>query len=208
MSVDADWAPSRLDPDLAAFLESQPKVRDLSLRGIPAYTSNPFTLPPSALPHLESIPLIHVDPDTLGEVTATRPVQGISLSLFLEHRSSPNPTPVRRLTILSSTRRRRARPAAPRGAPRRPRAEDTLLASAPLLEAFAGLRFLTFMASGASRYELDDEAKVADTGPARATLNDGHLHTSGPRRCGTQLSLKIMCRTPSLASVSSQKDEY
>jgi hypothetical protein len=37
-----------------------------------------------------------------------------------------------------------------------------LLAPAPLLEAFAGLRFLTFMASGASRHELDDEAKVAE----------------------------------------------
>ncbi|KAI0298212.1 hypothetical protein BC826DRAFT_119904 [Russula brevipes] len=96
----------RLDPDLAAFLESQPEIRDLSLRGIPAYTSNPFTLPPSALPHLESFRSIHVDQDTLGEVIATRPVQGISLSLFSEHgyralevlaRTS---THVRRLTIL------------------------------------------------------------------------------------------------------------
>jgi len=42
------------------------------------------------------------------------------------------------------------------------RGQDTLLASAPLLEAFAGLRFLTFMASGESRYELDDEATVAE----------------------------------------------
>ena len=42
------------------------------------------------------------------------------------------------------------------------RGQDTLLASAPLLEAFAGLRFLTFMASGVSRYELDDEATVAE----------------------------------------------
>ena len=40
--------------------------------------------------------------------------------------------------------------------------QDTLLASAPLLETFAGLRFLTFMASGESRYELDDEATVAE----------------------------------------------
>ena len=38
---------------------------------------------------------------------------------------------------------------------------DTLLASAPLLETFACLRFLTFMASGESRYELDGEATVA-----------------------------------------------
>jgi len=42
------------------------------------------------------------------------------------------------------------------------RGQDTLLASAPMLEAFAGLRFLTFMASGVSCYELDDEATVAE----------------------------------------------
>ena len=40
--------------------------------------------------------------------------------------------------------------------------QDTLLASAPLLAAFSGLRFLTFIASGASCYELDDEATVAE----------------------------------------------
>ena len=129
----------RLDQDLATFLESQPEIRDLSLRGMPAYTSDPcsdpFTITRSALPHLESFRSVHVDPDTLGEVSvlvhpptrecyphhplsvlskltaaaqviATRPVQGISLSLFSEHgyralevlaRTS---TPVRRLTIL------------------------------------------------------------------------------------------------------------
>jgi hypothetical protein len=37
-----------------------------------------------------------------------------------------------------------------------------LLASAPILQAFAGLRFLMFMASGASCYELNDEATVAE----------------------------------------------
>lgn len=58
----------RLDQDLATFLESQPEIRDLSLRGIPAYSSDPFTIPRSALPHLESFRSVHVDPDTLGEV--------------------------------------------------------------------------------------------------------------------------------------------
>ena len=38
----------------------------------------------------------------------------------------------------------------------------TSLASAPLLEVFAGLRFLTFMASGVWCYELDDEVMVAE----------------------------------------------
>jgi len=42
------------------------------------------------------------------------------------------------------------------------RGQDTLLTSAPLLEAFAGLRCLMFMASGVSCYELDDEATVAE----------------------------------------------
>ena len=116
---------NRLDPDLAAFLESQPEIRELSLRGMPACTSSPFTLQRSALPRLETFRSVHVDPDTLCEVTprhfpraigradlvplqviATRPVQGISLTLFSEHgyhalevltRTS---TPVRRLTIL------------------------------------------------------------------------------------------------------------
>jgi hypothetical protein len=61
----------RLDLDLSAFLESQPEIRDLSLRGIPpAYTSEPFTLPASALPHLENFRSVHVDPDTLREVNA------------------------------------------------------------------------------------------------------------------------------------------
>ena len=40
--------------------------------------------------------------------------------------------------------------------------QDTLLAFAPLLAAFSGLRFLTLIASGASYYELDDEATVAE----------------------------------------------
>lgn len=42
------------------------------------------------------------------------------------------------------------------------REQETLLASAPLLEGFVGLRYLTFMASGDSCYELDDEATVAE----------------------------------------------
>ena len=140
-----------------------------------------------------------------AQVIATRPVQGISLSLFSEHgyralevlaRTS---TPVRRLTILIVDA---SAPSElfPQLAARLPHLEalhivalvqqynlvrrchpflpltahppvvltvgvymqDTLLASAPLLEAFAGLRFLTFIASGASCYELDDEATVAE----------------------------------------------
>jgi hypothetical protein len=42
------------------------------------------------------------------------------------------------------------------------REQETLLASAPLLEAFVSLRYLTFIASGESCYGLDDEATVAE----------------------------------------------
>jgi hypothetical protein len=42
------------------------------------------------------------------------------------------------------------------------REHDTLLTFASLLEAFASLQFLTFIAGGASVYELDDEAAVAE----------------------------------------------
>ena len=40
--------------------------------------------------------------------------------------------------------------------------QDTLLASSPLLEAFAGLRSLTFMTTGTPCYEFDDEAMVSE----------------------------------------------
>jgi len=67
----------RLDPDLAAFLGSQPEIRDLSLRGTLSCASDPFTLPPSALPHLETFRSVYVDPDTLGEVRTCIPEQRV-----------------------------------------------------------------------------------------------------------------------------------
>ena len=132
------------------------------------------------------------------QVIATRPVQGISLSLFSEHgyralevlaRTS---TPVRRLTILivdasapnelvpqlaarlphlealhivALVQRYnlvRPPPPLPASPAEKLSLQETLLASSPMLEAFDGLRSLTFMATGASCYELDDEAKVAE----------------------------------------------
>jgi hypothetical protein len=222
LSVRALNGVNRLDPDLAAFLESQPEIRDLSLRGMPVCTSSPFTLQPSALPHLETFRSVHVDPDTLCEVSylhtlsfppladlappqviATRPVHGISLTLFLGTRiprargarahidarpATHNPHSRRVGSERTLPAARRASPT-PRGATYRspgatlrPRTcpspppppplffpalrafapQETLLASSPLLEAFDGLRSLTFMATGASCYELDDEAKVAE----------------------------------------------
>ncbi|KAF8258501.1 hypothetical protein EI94DRAFT_1754513 [Lactarius quietus] len=155
----------RLDPDLAAFLESQPEIRDLSLRGMPVCSSSPFTLQPSALPHLETFRSVHVGPDTLREVIATRPVQEVLARTSI---------PVRRLTILIVDASA-PNELFPQLAARLPHLEalhivalvqqynlETLLASSSLLESFAGLRSLTFMATGASCYELDDEAKVAE----------------------------------------------
>ena len=134
---------------------------------------------------------------------ATRPVEGISLSLFPEHGYralqvlAQTSTPVPRLTILIVDASA-PNELFPQLATHLPHLEalhivplvqqynlvrmllfslstipiytpvlsaggqDTLLASSPLLETFAGLRFLTFMASGESRYELDDEATVAE----------------------------------------------
>jgi len=64
---------SRLDPDLATFLGSQPEIRDLLLQGTLSCASDPFTLPPSALLHLETFRSVHVDPDTLREVRTCIP---------------------------------------------------------------------------------------------------------------------------------------
>ncbi|KAF8260914.1 hypothetical protein EI94DRAFT_1609225, partial [Lactarius quietus] len=169
-----------LDPDLAAFLESQPEIRDLSLRGMTIYSSSLFILQPSALPHLETFCSVHVVPDTLFELIAARPVQGISLSLFSEHGYRAlavlacTSIPFRHLTILIVDASA-LNELFPQLATRLPHLEvlhivalvqqyylETLLASSPLLEAFVGLRSLTFMAAGASYYELDNEAKVAE----------------------------------------------
>ena len=49
---------SRLDPDLAIFFASMLEILDLELRGIP-YSSDSSTLPPSTLPHLETLCLAH-----------------------------------------------------------------------------------------------------------------------------------------------------
>ena len=93
-----DW----LDPDLLAFFESQPEIRDLSLRGMRTRTPSPPTFQPSALEHLETLHSVHMDPDTLREVSpsplsllhfgyadlvppqviATRPVRGIAFALL------------------------------------------------------------------------------------------------------------------------------
>ena len=134
---------------------------------------------------------------------ATRPVEGISLSLFSEYGYcalqvlAQTSTPARRLTILivATSAPDELFPQLAAHLPHLEaphtialvqqynlicivlspllyhsygytgaecRGQDALLVSAPLLEAFAGMRFLTSMASGASHYELGDEATVAE----------------------------------------------
>ncbi|KAI0262046.1 hypothetical protein BC834DRAFT_829462 [Gloeopeniophorella convolvens] len=169
-----------IDPVMAAFLNSQPRICHLSLRGLPPSASNPFVLPPSALPCLKTFRSVSLGPDTLSEVITARPVQSVTLSLTPGHgcralevlvRSS---TPVRRLTILVVDA---SAPSElfPKLSGLLPELEalhivalvkeynlDSLIESAPLLEAFSGLRFLTFIASGQSSHELEDEATVAE----------------------------------------------
>jgi len=57
-----------LNPDFAAFLGSQPEIRDLSLQVTLSCMSGPFMLPPSVLLHLETFWSVHIDLDTLREV--------------------------------------------------------------------------------------------------------------------------------------------
>ena len=52
--------------------------------------------------------------------------------------------------------------------------QDTLLASAPLLEAFAGLWFLTFIASGASCYELDASTNLRRSSELFEKCHEAH----------------------------------
>ena len=73
-----------LDPDFAAFLGSQPEIRDLLLQVTLSCTSGPSTLLPSALPHLETFRSVHIDPDTLGEVRTYIPGRVSLFSVGLE----------------------------------------------------------------------------------------------------------------------------
>jgi len=142
---------------------------ELILLGIPAYTLDPFTIPPSALPYRESFHSVHFDPDTLEEalcvrLTATAQV-GISLSLFSEPgyralvvlaQTSTTPNHPHRRRVVSST--------ADRGPPatnRRPHSAIQPRHATRVgtdTEAFADF----FVASGVSCYELDNEAAIAE----------------------------------------------
>ncbi|KAI0942343.1 hypothetical protein AcW1_002999 [Taiwanofungus camphoratus] len=95
----------RCDFALAQFLETQPRIQELCLRGF--QTNSPFILTPSALPELTSFRAVHAGAPVLSQVLRGRPVEGVSLSLFSEDGLAPLDTltlssrPIKRLTVMS-----------------------------------------------------------------------------------------------------------
>ncbi|KAA1470821.1 hypothetical protein DENSPDRAFT_836711 [Dentipellis sp. KUC8613] len=167
----------RYEPRLARFLESQPELLDLSLRGLQSIT--PFTLKPDALPRLQTFRSVHAGPTVIAEIVANRPVQGVSLSLYSDHdfcalsMLALSSATVKRLTILILDY---AAPSEllPQVAAHLPDLEalhivalvaqydmDTLRGSASLLSAFPSLRYLTLMATNA-KGSAEDEASIAE----------------------------------------------
>jgi len=87
------------DASLSRFLDTQPHITDLSLRGFPKYTystsqttlsssssafSNTFTLLPGSLPRLTHFHVIHAGPSILTSVSLGRPLQNVSIPLFAD----------------------------------------------------------------------------------------------------------------------------
>ncbi|KAG6901508.1 hypothetical protein C0995_010977 [Termitomyces sp. Mi166 len=111
------------DARLAQYLDSQPSLTDLTLRGyhhginmIPSFlglfsgtvmTDNCFKLSPTSLPRLTTLRTVHGGPSIIASVVEGRPVHAASIALFpstsLESlRSlSLSSVPLRRLSIMS-----------------------------------------------------------------------------------------------------------
>ena len=95
----------RCDAQLAEILESQPQLIELCLRGF--QTKQPFVLSNSAMPHLRSFRAVHAGPSVISAVVSGRPVEAVSLSMFLEDGIQPldalrlSTAPIKRLTIMS-----------------------------------------------------------------------------------------------------------
>ncbi|KAH0580519.1 hypothetical protein J132_08163 [Termitomyces sp. J132] len=111
------------DARLAQYLDSQPSLTDLTLRGYhhgintmpsflglfsgPETTDNYFKLLPTSLPRLTSLRTVHGGPSIIASVVEGRPIQAASIALFpstsLESlRSlSLSSAPMRRLSIMS-----------------------------------------------------------------------------------------------------------
>lgn len=95
----------RCDPQLAEVLETQPELVELCLRGF--QTKQPFTLSDGAMPRLRMFRAVHAGPAVISSVVRGRPVEGISLSMFIEDAFLPldalmlSSRPIKRLTIMS-----------------------------------------------------------------------------------------------------------
>ncbi|KZT01850.1 uncharacterized protein LAESUDRAFT_706886 [Laetiporus sulphureus 93-53] len=96
---------ARCDEGLARFLETQPSIRELSLRGF--QTNSPFILSSSALPHLISFRTVHAGIPELSTVIKGRPLEVVSISLYQGDGFAPLDTltlasgHIKRLTLMS-----------------------------------------------------------------------------------------------------------
>ncbi|KAF9267192.1 hypothetical protein L218DRAFT_856748 [Marasmius fiardii PR-910] len=112
----------RFDHGLVRFLESQPSITDLSLRGFNSdpsqfsFSANNFNLnsacaPPSlsssALPKLTKVNAIHAGPEIISTVVKGRPVNTVVLPLYADcairclDALTSTSTPIERLNIMS-----------------------------------------------------------------------------------------------------------
>ncbi|KAL0573999.1 hypothetical protein V5O48_007968 [Marasmius crinis-equi] len=110
------------DQDLIRFLESQPHITDLSLRGFNSDPSqfsfsastfnlnptlHPSSLSPSALPKLTRVNAIHAGPDIMETVVKGRPVKAIVMPLYADSATKcldalrGTSTPIDQLNIMS-----------------------------------------------------------------------------------------------------------
>ncbi|KAI0739614.1 hypothetical protein C8Q80DRAFT_1111995 [Daedaleopsis nitida] len=166
----------RCDPQLAEILETQPDLVELCLRGFP--TKQPFVILESAMPNLRSFRAVHAGPSVISAVVKGRPVEGVSLSMFVEDGVLPlesltlSTRPIKRLTIMSLDSQLAPDKLLPEVACRHPHLEalhivvlmacfDLIMLknSAPSLKRFSDLRYLTFMAAGSA--SVEDEGEIA-----------------------------------------------
>ncbi|KAK1222275.1 hypothetical protein PQX77_014908 [Marasmius sp. AFHP31] len=113
----------RFDENLIRFLESQPTITDLSLRGFnsdpsqfsfsastfnlnPSVPSPPL-LSPTALPRLNRVNAIHAGPEIMRAVVTGRPVKTVVMPLYADSATkcldalSATSTPIEKLSIMS-----------------------------------------------------------------------------------------------------------
>lgn len=175
----------RAGPALATFLETQPSLTELCLRGF----SDPcnFPLSQTALPSLHSFRALHVGRGLLRTIAKGRPLVNVTLSLPLEHSSvlleelQHSTKPMERLTLmgLNLTNPVELVSEIARQMPglegfhvfvlilshtNSEHTKNELLEVAGPLRKFTNLRYLTLMAGGSAHALTDDdEREIAST---------------------------------------------